>query len=536
MQTAKPRILVVDDETSLRDTVETILQREGYDTSVAPSGAAAIEALRHCHYDLVLTDLKMPDVDGLKVLQHVRNCSPDTVTVMMTGYGSINSALEAVQLGAYEYLLKPTSPAELIAAVRRSLERKRLSEIDTLYRIGRTLAATNERRSIQNEVAEAVKSVLNLASACLVVFDRHETPIECEEHLRVALTDPAALDRLHAGTTILPEDGCGAVAAWAEQQGKHSFVLVPGTTEKRLVCVLEADNQGAPFEFHAPALRFLRGVVNQSTLALENASLVSELRRNNRELAAANQKLLELDKLKSEFLSIATHELRTPLSVILGYSSMLAENLCDRLTPEEKDALQESVQACKRLMRLVNSTLDIAQIDSGKMKMVYEQADLRQIASGVVALFQPEAHKKGIQLGLELPEGLSSVQVDAERIEQVLVNLIGNAFKFTAQGSILVRLQIIPEDSGIEISVADTGVGILPEELEHIFDEFTQVRARMSDRHRGGHGLGLAISRRIAEAHGGQLYAESSPGQGSTFRMFLPLEAGSSHAGEAMLA
>jgi DNA-binding NtrC family response regulator len=130
--TSKPRILVVDDEPNVLVTVEAILRQEGYDVHAVNGGQAALEAIHRHSYDLVITDLKMPDVDGLAVLAEVRKRAPHTVTVMMTGYGSVESALEALQLGAYEYLLKPTEVPDLKLAVKRSLERKRLSEIHTL--------------------------------------------------------------------------------------------------------------------------------------------------------------------------------------------------------------------------------------------------------------------------------------------------------------------------------------------------------------------------------------------------------------------
>src|SRR5262249_20873245 len=158
--------------------------------------------------------------------------------------------------------------------------------------------------------------------------------------------------------------------------------------------------------FHASAQRFLNSLAAQAALALQNALLVSELKQQNEDIKVANAKLRELDMLKSRFLSVATHELRTPLSVILGYNSMLAESLEDRLSEEEKKTIFESVAACKRLIRLVNSMLDLNQIQAGKMKMNFAFADVRQIASGVVALLQSDARRRNINLGLELPARL----------------------------------------------------------------------------------------------------------------------------------
>src|ERR1041385_4576903 len=164
----RSKILVVDDEPSVLLTVVAILQQEGYDVDAAANGQTAIEWIRSRQYDLVMTDLKMPGVDGLQVLEEVRKTAPNTVTLMMTGYGSVDTALEALQHGAYEYLLKPTEVPDLKAAVRRSLERKRLSEIDTLYRVSRTVTTSLDPAQITSEVTEAAREVLGVGEARLI--------------------------------------------------------------------------------------------------------------------------------------------------------------------------------------------------------------------------------------------------------------------------------------------------------------------------------------------------------------------------------
>ena len=257
-------------------------------------------------------------------------------------------------------------------------------------------------------------------------------------------------------------------------------------------------------------------------MAVQNALLVAELKQQNDEITAANAKLRELDLLKSRFLSVATHELRTPLSVILGYNSMLAESLGDRLSEEERTTFSESVAACKRLIRLVNSMLDLNQIQSGKMQMEFARQDLRQVVSGVVALMQSDARRRQIHLALELPARLPRLLLDAERIQQVLINLIGNGLKFTPAGG-HIKVAVRQRDSMLEVSVCDTGIGISPTDREYIFDEFSQVSRQAQHRQREGSGLGLAIAKRIIEAHEGSITVASTPGKGSTFRFTLPL-------------
>ncbi|MGI9101151.1 MAG: ATP-binding protein [Terriglobales bacterium] len=522
MVLARAKILVVDDEKNVLLTVAAILQQEGYDVDSCNDGSSAVEAIRTRHYDLVLTDLKMPGVDGLAVLEAVRKLSPATVTVMMTGYGSVDSALEAVQRGAYEYLLKPTEVVDLKAAVRRSLERKRLSEIDTLYRISKTLTSALDPAAIANEVIESVRRVLGVANACMVALDAAPEV----NPLLAVLRSEDVWPRLQRGEIVGGQDLVPSLESWAKQSGTESYVFVPGVTGGRLICVLCADHGSKPYEFHASAQRFLRALAGQTALALANATLFAELQRNNQQLAEANEKLRELDKLKSQFLSVATHELRTPLSIILGYNSMLAETLEDRLSGDEKETLRESVTSCKRLIRLVNSMLDISQIESGKMRMNYAPADLRRLVNGVVALFQQEGRTRQVSLGVEVPSKLPRVVVDAERVEQVLVNLVGNALKFTpAGGSIRISVRHLIESDGVEVAVRDTGIGIPAEDRERIFDEFAQINRQMKKRQREGSGLGLAIARRIVEAHRGSIAVTSTPGQGSTFAFILPVDA-----------
>ena len=518
------KILIVDDEPGVLLTTCAILQQEGYEVEAAGSGQDAVEAIRQRHYDLVLTDLKMPGVDGLDVLAEVRKRSPLTVTVMMTGYGSVVSALDAVKLGAYEYLLKPIEVEDLKQAVRRSLERKRLSEIDTLYRISWTVTQSQDPAIMASEISDAVRGVLGVDYACLLTPG--DGSWKGSPALGQALDSLSLRRALQRGLIVTNQEHDEAATAWAQGHQVMSYALVPGIAANRLVCVLCAHNGHEPYEFHASAVRFLQGLASQTALALENASLIRELKRNNEELAAVNHKLQELDKLKSNFLSVATHELRTPLSVILGYNAMLEESLQDRLDESERQTLAESIAACKRLIRMVNSMLDISQIESGKMQMEFVPSDLRRLVNGVAALFHQEARSRRLHLRVELPARSLRVELDAERIEQVLINLVGNALKFTpAGGSIVIRGRPHPELRQVEISVQDSGVGIAPEDQARIFDEFAQVRHAHAGSARDGSGLGLAIAKRIVEAHHGELRVTSTPGQGSTFSFTLPLKA-----------
>jgi signal transduction histidine kinase len=328
---------------------------------------------------------------------------------------------------------------------------------------------------------------------------------------------------LESGTCITNQECPSVLSQWAELKDISSFAVVPGIGNGRLRCVLVAHNDHDKYEFHASALRYLQALAGQCALALSNASLFAQLQQNNLELESANRKLRELDRLRSQFLSIATHELRTPLTIIMGYNSMLSEALEDRATADEKELLGESVGACQRLIRMVSSMLDMTQIESGKMRMDFQETDLTGLISNVVGMFQTEASKKDIHLGLEIPARMPRLLLDGDRIEQVAINLVGNALKFTGNGGrVEVSVRYSVESETVQVAVMDTGVGIAPQDQEIIFDEFAQLQKGANDRSREGTGLGLAIVKRIVEAHAGAITVESAVGRGSTFTLTLP--------------
>src|SRR5512146_2108211 len=513
MTPVRARILLVDDEPNILMTVQEILVQEGYDVDAEPNGLSALKALQHSTYDLVLTDLKMDGMDGLALLEEVRKHSPQTVTVMMTGYGSVDSATEAVRLGAYEYLLKPVAVPELKQAVERSLERKRLSEIDTLYQVSNELALATTPDAVQSVVVEAATKVLG-ASRVLWLPVSNDGLVQAPDSY-AGLFTAEILARLSAAEVVLHDAEEGA------DNGATSAALVPGLANDRLTGVLYVDHGSEAFEFHASWQRFLCGLARQAALALDRLAVIEELRQSNSVLASANRRLQEQDSLKSQFLSVATHELRTPLSIILGYNAMIEESALERLTTEERGLLRESLSACKRLMRLVNSMLDLSQIQSGKISLQISTCDIGQSLRSVVKLFEAEAHRRGLNIELKLDAAIPQVEVDPERIEQVFVNLVSNALKYTDAEGVISITGGAEENGRIAIHVSDTGIGIAPEHQEMIFDEFARVRSNSAGR--PGSGLGLAIVRRILEAHGGDISVNSVPGQGSTFKVRLPL-------------
>ncbi len=253
------------------------------------------------------------------------------------------------------------------------------------------------------------------------------------------------------------------------------------------------------------------------SLELEVAKKTSELKNSNELLQNANIKLTELDKLKSYFLSMVSHELKTPLTAVKTSSEFLLESDPDPNT--KKEILELIIKSIDRLTRMVNDLLDISRIESGRMKYKKEIVDLRYVINTAVESIKKEAQNKGLALKTDIPENLSKIQADKDKLIQVFLNLLSNALKFTNRNG-YVEIKAIEFEKNIEVHVKDNGVGIPLEELDKIFDKFYQVD-NTSTRSYGGSGIGLAITKGIVEEHGGTIRVESKPGNGSDFIVTL---------------
>ncbi|MBK9207336.1 MAG: GAF domain-containing sensor histidine kinase [Anaerolineales bacterium] len=256
----------------------------------------------------------------------------------------------------------------------------------------------------------------------------------------------------------------------------------------------------------------------QVAVALQNARLYVEQ-------SATVAQLRELDRLKSSFLANMSHELRTPLNSILGFADVMLEGLDGPLTDYMQNDLGLIYKNGQHLLHLINDVLDMAKIESGKMNLNIEKFNLQETIEDVTSITSTLANEKNLALFIE-PDSDHEVEINADkiRLRQVMINLINNAIKFTEKGEIAIH--VAREANNVLISVKDTGIGIPIDQLESVFQEFTQVDTTTT-RKAGGTGLGLPISRRLIEMHSGRLWVESSgvDGEGSTFYVFLPIEA-----------
>lgn len=262
-------------------------------------------------------------------------------------------------------------------------------------------------------------------------------------------------------------------------------------------------------------------------IALDNALLFKSLNDTTEQLRVANDKLKELDKLKDEFVSLASHELRTPMTVIKSYVWLLIEGKTGEITEKQKEYLQRTYDSTIRLINMVNDMLNISRIESGRFTIEPKNIDLSALIQEVITEMQPRANEQELQLVYAPPkEALPSVYADPERIKQVLINLVGNSLKFTPkQGTIMIYLTL---DEGFVVThVKDTGRGIKPEDMEKLFKKFNMIGGNYLNKQSGqGTGLGLYLSKSLVELHKGRIWVESEGEyKGSTFSFSLPLKA-----------
>lgn len=332
------------------------------------------------------------------------------------------------------------------------------------------------------------------------------------------LTLILTLSLLYALTTRLATRPLRQLTAMATELGKGNLdVSMDGIQATGEIKVLAEE-----FATMARRLREVYGdlerKVDERTRQLREVNEV--LARHREELSRSNAELARVNRVQSEFLTNVTHELRTPLTAIIAFSEMMLVGSAGPVTEEQREYLKDILDSGQLLLTLINDLLDLARIESGQMHLVLESVDIGEVVRAAERTLRPLAAQRKQELVVSIPSELPPVEADAARLLQVVVNLAGNAVKFTPPAG-RVAITVDAAEDRIQVRVTDTGPGIPVDEQERIFDKFTQLDGSSTREHRGT-GLGLAIARHLVELHGGRLSVESTPGKGSTFTATIP--------------
>jgi GAF domain-containing protein len=294
--------------------------------------------------------------------------------------------------------------------------------------------------------------------------------------------------------------------------GYRAVLSVPLLREDQIIGSLSF-NRKAPGEFSPEVVEVLNTFATQSVLAIQNARLFHEIADKSRQLEAASQH-------KSEFLANMSHELRTPLNAIIGLSEVLAQGMFGAINDKQTEYLHDILESGRHLLSLINDILDLSKIEAGRMELELIDFDLPQAIQNALTLVRERALRRGIALHHAIDDRVAAIRSDERKVKQVLLNLLSNAIKFTPEGG-RIEVRAASTDGMVEVSVTDTGFGIAPEDQDAVFEEFRQVGT--ADKKAEGTGLGLALSRKFIELHGGRIWVTSQVGVGSTFTFTLPV-------------
>ncbi|MGI9188722.1 MAG: ATP-binding protein [Longimicrobiaceae bacterium] len=530
-------ILAVDDEQANLDLLEAILLDDGYSHFTATRDPRAAEALfNESAPDLVLLDLHMPHLDGFELLRRFgERIGGDEYLpiVVLTADITPEAKQRALAGGAHDFLTKPLDPVEVQLRIRNLLQTRWLQQAqraareraEFLAEASRVLATSFDYHSTFGTLAQL--AVPFLADWCIVdVLEQDDTfrlaGMAHVDPARAAVIRAASPEEgsqahplaalFHAGETLLleqvtDEDVDRYLAPDAQLRRlvallrPTSVVVVPLRTGERLVGGITFGVSGPARRYSAAERGLAEELARRAALAVENARLFHQA-----ELATRR---------RDDMLGVVAHDLRNPLNTIRLGTELLLETGADA---NQRKQLGIVTRAADQMNRLIEDLLDVRRIETGRLAVVPAPAALHPLLTETAELLRPLATAGSLALECDASDDLPRVLMDGARVQQVISNLVGNAVKFTPAGG-RVAIEAVEADGVVRVMVRDTGQGIAKEELPHVFGQFWQ--AGRADRR--GIGLGLAIAHGIIEAHGGQIWVESEPGQGSTFHFTLPV-------------
>jgi len=487
------QVLVVDDEKNIRDGSERILTRRGFQVLQASTGAEALDILAEQIIPIVLLDLKMPGMDGMEVLARIRELDEPILVIVVTGFATVETAIEAMKQGAYDFIAKPFEPDQLRIVVNRAAEKLRLTRDAHIMELerNRTLADLHTEKSRIHTILESLPNGVGVVNT----------------DGRVVLMNPAFLQQLE----LAPDTAAGKqVEEYIKDPELCSLI-------REIFLGRHIDYEDIPtYELAVSDEKYLQarsrpvlGERNQCLGAVVNLVDITNIKI--------------IDRMKSEFVAKVSHELRSPLSTIHEQLAQVLGDMVEESSGIDPHMLMRAKEKTHGLISLIGDLLDLSRIESGMDMQQPKEVQVDELLKSIVDFIASKAAGKSQSLILDLPENpLPALTADPLVLESIYGNLITNALNYTPDGG-EIRVKMEGVGISIRVSVIDNGFGIEPQYLDKIFERFYRVKDD-NTRLITGTGLGLPIVKGLVDSLGGFIDVESTPGSGSVFMVTLPLK------------
>ncbi|MBI5882315.1 MAG: response regulator [Elusimicrobia bacterium] len=514
------RVLIADDDLAVRERLRRALVSKGHDVVAAEDGEEAVLKAKEGKFHLAILDLIMPKKGGIETLEALKDLDPSIEVVIVTGYASQASATEAIQRGAYAYLIKPFDMLELEALLPSVFEKVGLKALVGLLEATRSVFADVKLEDLLADLMTLACKILAADEATLIM--RTE-----DGKLRIAASSSSGIHGIKGSEVNLEDSVAGRVARWktgvaiegplqqdprfadlpSHRSVRHSLVY-PIMLKEDLEGILCANRKENKDRFQPQDLRHAAIFCSHVAQAIENAKLYEKLQE-------ARTEALRLNAQKDEFLYITTHDLKVPLSIIQGYTERLLKSDGDTKVRDELGG--RILHNVDGMIALIRQILRKGQLESGEFKLERKPVDIADLAEDCLRDLELLATRRSIRLVKDnrLPKGHQG-NIDPSAFTEILENLVANSIKFCRpDDTITVSLEC--GDERLVLKVADNGPGILEDDQKHLFQRFHRGRGTQAE----GSGYGLAIVKTLSEIHGGNVSLQSTPGRGSVFTVVL---------------
>ncbi|MCC6567842.1 MAG: response regulator [Anaerolineales bacterium] len=518
-------ILVVDDEPGIASLCKRILDRSSYEVTALTDPSIAINYLQQNRYDLLLVDIRMPEVDGFDVISRAKIAQPEIAVLVMTGFGTVETAIRALRQGVDGLLLKPfENHGELLESVRQALidnQRKRdtarVQALRPLFNVTESLFAETDLNKLLDLILSAIREHLHCTHAAIFQVKERQVAAIAQVGKPLPVGENATATNLiyqvndDGNPFIIHAAGPGEqeTQALLSELGLGSAILIP-IVRSNIRNVLVAGRDASVSQFRGADLELFFVLARQAIVAMENARLYADLREYVRRVEESQQALLRAEKMAAagRLTASIAHEVNNPLQSVQNCLHLAGRE--DLPAEKRKEYFDLARAELDRLMKTMQRMLDFYRPGASRV----EEVDILELLNHVINLTSQQLGQRNIRIVTDLPESLPLIYVVSGQIQQIFFNLILNALDAMPTGGEL-KISARSKNRGIELVFADNGPGIPEPQRNNIFEPFFSTKD-------GGTGLGLTVSYNIVTAHGGTLDLVDRKEPGACFRLFLP--------------